>query len=284
MGVPYAEVIGDPIAHSKSPIIHGFWLEKLGIVGAYRRMLVSRGELPAFLAARRSDPDWRGCNLTMPHKQDALALIGAVDSAAERIGAVNTVVPEGLTPETGFNTDAAGFLEPLRPLLAQRHLFKMARVLGAGGAARAVVDALRGAGFALVVAARRVEEAQRLIDGHDPDFNHAVALEHFAEPTDFRFDDRRGILDLVVNTTPLGMAGKPPLALDFSHVPPGALIYDIVYNPLETPLLAEARARGHQTIDGLSMLIGQAAVAFEHFFGAPAPRQFDAELRERLTR
>ncbi|HEX8585901.1 MAG TPA: shikimate dehydrogenase [Allosphingosinicella sp.] len=284
MGVPYAEVIGDPIAHSKSPLIHGFWLEKLGIVGDYRRTLVSRGELPAFLAARRSDPDWRGCNLTMPHKQDALALIGAVDSAAERIGAVNTVVPEGLTPETGFNTDAAGFLEPLRPLLAQRHLFKMARVLGAGGAARAVVDALRGAGFALVVAARRVEEARRLIDGHDPDFNHAVALEHFAGATDFRFDDRSGILDLVVNTTPLGMTGKPPLALDFSHVPPGAVIYDIVYDPLETALLAEARARGHQGIDGLSMLIGQAAVAFEHFFGAPAPRRYDAELRERLTR
>ncbi|HEY0085676.1 MAG TPA: shikimate dehydrogenase [Allosphingosinicella sp.] len=284
MGAPYAEVIGDPIAHSKSPVIHGFWLEKLGIVGDYRRTLVGRGELPAFLAARRADPDWRGCNLTMPHKQDVLALLNNLESAAERIGAVNTVVGEGVAPEIGFNTDAAGFLEPLEPLLAQRHLFKMARVLGAGGAARAVADALRGAGFALVVAARRVEEAQRLVDGHDADFNHAVALEHFAEPTDFQFDDRSGILDLVVNTTPLGMAGKPPLLLDFSHVPPGAVIYDIVYNPLETPLLAEARARGHQTIDGLSMLIGQAAVAFEHFFGAPAPRQYDAELRGRLTR
>ena len=284
MRVTYAEVIGDPIAHSKSPLIHAFWLEKLGIVGEYRRTLVSRGELPAFLAARRADPDWRGCNLTMPHKQDVLALLGAIDPASERIGAVNTVVAEGVEPETGFNTDAAGFLEPLCPLLAQRHLFKIARVLGAGGAARAVVDALRGAGFALVVAARRVEEAQRLVDGHDPDFNHAVALEHFAEPTDFQFDDRSGILDLMVNTTPLGMTGKPPLAIDFTHIPPGAVIYDIVYDPLETRLLAEARARGHQVIDGLSMLIGQAAVAFEHFFGASAPRRFDAELRERLTR
>ncbi|HEY7809796.1 MAG TPA: shikimate dehydrogenase [Allosphingosinicella sp.] len=283
MAFPYAEVIGDPVAHSKSPLIHGFWLGKLGIVGDYRRTQVTADELPLYLAARRTDPDWRGCNLTMPLKQTAVPLLSALDPAAARIGAVNTIVAEGAGPETGFNTDAEGFLEPLRPLLAERHLFRMARILGAGGAARAVVQALKGEGFALVVAARRAEEAARLVEGLDPHFNHAVALDHFADATDFAFDDRSQILDLVVNTTPLGMAGKAPLELDFSHVPPGAVIYDIVYDPLETPLIAEARRRGHLTIDGLAMLIGQAAAAFQHFFGAPAPREHDAELRAFLT-
>ena len=283
MGVPYAEVIGDPIAHSKSPVIHGFWLEKLGIEGEYRRTRVTPAELPAYFTSRRGDPHWRGCNLTMPHKQAAMALLTAVDPAAARIGAVNTVVRGSAGRDTGYNTDGPGFLEPLRPLLAERHLFRMARVLGAGGAARAVVDALRGAGFALVVAARRVEQAANLVQGLDPDFNHAVALAHFAGSTDFAFDDRAGILDLVVNTTPLGMTGRDRLPFHFSHVPPGAIVYDIVYDPLETPLLAEARRRGHRVVDGLDMLIGQAAIAFEHFFGARAPRQHDAALRERLT-
>ena len=284
MAAPFAEVIGDPIAHSKSPVIHGFWLERLCLDGEYRRTLVARDELAPYLASRRDDPDWRGCNLTMPHKQAVVPLLDAIHPAAERIGAVNTVVRGPGNGGIGYNTDADGFLEPLRPLLARRHLFRMARVLGAGGAARAVVDALRNAGFALVVAARRAEQAAALVQGLDPQFNHAVALSHFAHPTDFAFDDREGVLDLVVNTTPLGMSGKDALPFDFSHVPPGAVIYDIVYDPLETSLLAEARRRGHPTVDGLDMLIGQAAIAFRHFFGAPAPREHDAELRALLTR
>ena len=283
MGVPYAEVIGDPIAHSKSPIIHGFWLERLGIEAEYRRSRVESGDLERHLASRRDDPDWRGCNVTMPHKQTVMPLLNEIDPAAARIGAVNTIV-RSTGGSVGHNSDVGGFLEPLQPLLAQHHLFRMARIFGAGGAARAVAEGLRSSGFALVVAARRVEQAERLIGGLDADFNHAVALDHFAGPTDFSFDDREGILDLVVNTTPLGMAGKDPLALDFSHVPPGAVVYDAVYDPLETPLLAEARRRGHETIDGLSMLIGQAAIAFRLFFGAEAPREHDATLRELLTR
>ncbi|HZF94837.1 MAG TPA: shikimate dehydrogenase [Allosphingosinicella sp.] len=283
MGLPYAEVIGDPIAHSKSPVIHNFWLERLGIEAEYRRTRVGPGDLDGHLAARREDPDWRGCNVTMPHKQSVMPLLDDIDPAAARIGSVNTIV-RSTGGAVGHNSDVGGFLEPLQPLLAQRHLFRMARIFGAGGAARAVVDGLRSSGFALVVAARRIEEAEKLIAGLDGDFNHAVALDHFAGPTDFAFDEREGILDLVVNTTPLGMTGTEPLALDFSHVPPGAIVYDAVYDPLETPLLAEARRRGHETIDGLSMLIGQAAIAFELFFGAPAPREHDAALRELLTR
>jgi shikimate dehydrogenase len=113
--------------------------------------------------------------------------------------------------------------------------------------------------------------------------HHAVALSHFAEPTDFRFDDRKGLLDLVINATPAGMSGHGPLPLHWSHVPPGSIVYDLVYAPLETPLLAEARDRGHRVIDGLHMLIGQAAIAFAIFFGRPAPREHDAELRRLLT-
>jgi len=185
---------------------------------------------------------------------------------------------------TGYNTDAPGFLEPLQPLLADRHLFRMARILGAGGAARAIVAALADEGFTLVLAARDPAKARALLDELAPKGeHHAVDLAHFAPETDFAFDDRQGLLDLIVNASPLGMAGQPPLAFDFSHAPPGSVVYDIVTHPLNTPLLVEARQRGFPTVDGLSMLIGQAGAAFEKFFGAPAPREQDAQLREILT-
>jgi shikimate dehydrogenase len=281
--VPYAEVIGDPIAHSKSPLIHGYWLEKLGYRSDYRKTRIEPAELEAYFAERRGDADWLGCNVTIPHKQAVRACLDRLDPAAERIGAVNLVVREG-GQLVGYNSDAAGFLEPLRPLLVQRHLFRMARIIGAGGAARAVAHALWRQGFTIVIIARDAEKAEALRSEFDPAHSYVGALADLAFPTDFGFDDRQGILDLVVNTTSLGMTGQPPLQLDFSHVPPGAIIYDIVYAPIETPLLTEARARGLRTFDGLEMLVGQAAVAFEKFFGHPAPREHDAELRDLLTR
>jgi shikimate dehydrogenase len=159
----------------------------------------------------------------------------------------------------------------------------MARVLGTGGAARAIIAALSDAGFVIVLAGRDPAKAQALLDElAKGDDHHAVDLAHFAPATDFAFDDRKGCLDLVVNASPLGMAGQPPLAFDFSHAPPCSVIYDIVTHPLDTPLLQQARAAGFPAIDGLAMLIGQAAVAFEYFFGVAAPRGSDAELRERL--
>lgn len=283
--VPYAEVIGDPIAQSKSPAIHTFWLGKLGIDADYRACHVRPEELEAYVAARRADPDWRGCNVTMPHKQAIMPLLDAIDPQARRIGAVNTVVRDPSGTLTGYNTDAAGFLEPLLPLLAESHLYRMARILGAGGAARAIVAALADHGFTLVLAARDPAKARALLDELAPKGeHHAVDLAHFAPETDFAFDDRSQLLDLIVNASPLGMAGQPPLAFDFSHAPPGSVVYDIVTHPLETPLLAEARRRGFPVIDGLAMLIGQAAAAFEKFFGQPAPRGDDAELRGILTR
>ena len=278
----YAEVIGDPIAQSKSPVIHRSWLRQLDIAADYRATAVERDGLAEYLAARRTDPHWRGCNVTMPHKQAILAHLDRLYPSAETIGAVNTVVPES-GALVGYNTDAGGFLEPLGRDLAQAHYFRMARVLGTGGAARAIVAALAQEKFVIVLAGRDPRKAQAILDEIDPaGEHHAVDLAHFADPTEFAFDDRAGCLDLIVNASPLGMRGQPPLAFDWSHAPPGAIAYDIVTDPVQTTFLADARAAGHRTIDGLAMLIGQAALAFEKFFGVAAPRQHDAELRASL--
>lgn len=281
---PYAEVIGDPIAHSKSPAIHNFWLEKLGAAPTYRAQHVLSDKLGDYIKSRRSDPEWRGCNITMPHKQAVIDLADRLDPVATQIGAINTLVREG-DQLIGYNTDAVGFLEPLRGELSQEHYFRMARVLGTGGASRAIVAGLAGQGFTIVLAGRNPDKARSILEEVAPKGqHHAVHLDHFAEPTNFAFDDRDGCLDLVVNASPLGMRGQSELAFDWSHAPPGAIAYDIVTDPLDTALLRNARAAGHQTLDGLNMLIGQAAAAFEKFFGQAAPREHDAQLRELLTR
>lgn len=282
-GDAYAEVIGDPIAQSKSPAIHGFWLAEQGIAADYRAVHVCAEGLGDYIRTRRTDPDWRGCNVTMPHKQAVMPLLDRIDPLAARIGAVNTVVRGQDGALTGYNTDAAGFLEPLQGDLAQTHYFRMARVLGTGGAARAIVAALAGQGFTLVLAGRDPGKARALLDELAPaGEHHAVDLAHFAAPTDFAFDDRAGCLDLVVNATALGMEGQPPLAFDWSHAPPGSIAYDIVTAPLETEFLRGGRAAGFRTVGGLAMLIGQARHAFDKFFGVPPPRGDDDRLIARL--
>ena len=281
-GRPYAQVIGDPIAQSKSPMIHGFWLEKLGIDADYSAERVPSGTLQDYISRSLKDPHWVGCNVTMPLKHEALEQSDIAHSVARRIGVSNTL----LRTENGlgaFNTDAAGFLEPLRDELSKQHYFRMARILGTGGAARAIVTALYDEGFTLVLAGRNPAKAQAMLNELAPEGqHHAVHLDHFAKATTFAFDDREGCLDLIVNASPLGMRGQPELAFDWSHAPPGAIAYDIVTDPIDTAFLKNARKAGFATIDGLNMLIGQAAIAFEKFFGAPAPREHDAELRERL--
>ena len=283
--IPYAEVIGDPIAQSKSPAIHGFWLEKLGIAGAYGRCHVRPGELGGYLEAARTRENWRGCNVTMPHKQAIIPLLDRLDPLAARIGAVNTVIREADGTLTGYNTDAPGFLEPLEPMLGRAHLFRMARVLGTGGAARAIVAALAERGVVIVLAGRNPGKARALLDELDPKGEHHVApLDHFADETDFAFDDRAGCFDLVVNASSLGMTGQPPLRFDMSHAPPGSIFYDIVTSPLDTDFLKAARAAGFRTVDGLSMLIGQADHAFRRFYGENPPRgpELDVALRQRI--
>ena len=280
----FAEVIGDPVAQSKSPIIHRFWLERLGLAGDYRRAKVTGSELPGYLQAARANPAWRGCNVTIPHKQAVTRSLDRLDPLAARIGAANIVVPEHGTL-VGYNSDAPGFLAPLRTLLARRHLLRTARIFGTGGAARAIAHALAGEGFHLILIGRDEARAAALARDFASADVHVAALERFAAPLAFDWGDMDGRLDLVINATSLGMTGQPPLPLHWSHVPPGAIVYDAVYAPLETPLLAEARARGHVTLDGLSMLIGQARSAFRHFFAAdpPADAASDAALRAMLT-
>ena len=281
---PLAQVIGDPIAHSKSPVIHGFWLEKLGIQGDYTRAHVAAADLGDYVAKSKADECWVGCNVTMPHKQAIIPLLDALDPLAQRLGAVNTVVHEADGSLKGFNTDAEGFLEPLRPVLGEQHLFRMARIIGTGGASRAIIAALADRGFTLVVAGRNPEKARALLDELAPKGeHHAIHLDHFAQATDFAFDDREGCLDLIVNASSLGMNGNPPLPFDWSHAPPRSIAYDIVTSPAETELLKTARGAGHQVINGFAMLIGQAATAFEKFYGTPPPREYDAELIGLLT-
>lgn len=279
MSRAYAEVIGDPIIQSKSPAIHGFWLAHLGIDADYRASKVDTCDLREFMNTRRTDPDWRGCNVTMPHKQAVIHFLDRLDPLAASVGAVNTIVPEdgGLV---GYNTDVPGFLEPLRPLLDKIHYFRMARVLGTGGAARAIVKGLANEKLVIVLAGRDPSKARALLDELDPaGEHHAASITHFADPTDFVFGDRETCLDLVVNASSLGMTGQPPLTFDLSHAPPGSIFYDIVTSPLDTAFLQSARAAGFRTVDGLSMLIGQADHAFRRFFGALPPRDLDAALR-----
>ncbi len=216
----------------------------------------------------------------MPHKREVVPLLGKLDPFAARIGAVNTIV-SGDAELSGHNTDAPGFFEPLRPHLADE-AYRFAYVIGTGGAARAICDSLYHEDFLIFSISRDpVKAGRELADylGRDEDF--LLALDDLV-PGDFRPVDPE-VFSVIVNATPLGMAGNPPLALGWSGFYANAIAYDIVTVPVDTAFLGEARTRGLRTIDGLAMLIGQAAVAFEMFFGQPAPREHDAELRALLA-
>jgi shikimate dehydrogenase len=269
MTSPYAEVIGDPIAHSKSPVIHGFWLDALDIAGEYRKAHVKPEELGAYLDSRRDDPAWRGCNVTIPHKQAVLDLVEDRGGIRDSIGAVNTVVRGEDGVLVGTNTDAGGFYAPIAGLdLDGGH----AVVIGAGGAARAILFALSKVGIGRVtILNRNVLKAAALLS--------SFGIKGDALPLNAKLP----AADLLVNASALGMTGQPPLTLDLSPLPEHAVVYDAVYAPLETDLLAQARERDLDTVDGLEMLIGQAALAFELFFGAEPPRDRDDELRALLT-
>lgn len=265
----FAEVIGDPIAHSKSPMIHGFWLDALGIAARYEKMLVSAEGLGDYFAARRDDPDWRGCNITVPHKVAALEHVPDPGGVRDTIGAINTVFRGEDGALIGTNTDAAGFYAPLAEFDLEG---APVAVIGAGGAARAVLFALARAGVERVTILNRSPlKAMGLLS--------TFGLKGDAVPLDAPIPP----VALLVNASSLGMAGQPPLDVDLANLPDDAVVYDAVYAPLETQLLKAARARGLETVDGLEMLIGQAALAFELFFGEAPPRERDAELRALLT-
>lgn len=265
----YAEVIGDPIAQSKSPLIHRFWLEALGIDADYRAHRVESADLAAYFDARRDDPAWRGCNITLPHKIAALDHVGDPGGVRGSIGAINTVFRNEDGDWIGTNTDAAGFYAPLGDTELEG---ARALVIGSGGAARAVLFALSRMGVgAVTLMARNPLKGAGLLAGFGLK-GDVVDLSAPVPP-----------VDLLVNASPLGMTGQVALSIDLTPLPDDAIVYDIVYSPVETKLLAQARRRELATIDGLEMLIGQASAAFTLFFGAEPPRNRDAELRARLT-
>ncbi len=302
MAVPYAEVIGDPIAHSKSPLIHKFWLEKLRLVCDYRRCHVRAEQLAGYIAERRADPAWRGCNVTMPHKMAVRAFVDSLEEAIREVEAVNTVVRGGDGQLFGANTDIVGVSAPLgrfpfRPGWSRTEAgsethYGIASIVGAGGAARAAAQGVMAAGYIPSFFNRTVARAEELSDifrGH-PDNGFALdrlvgpytKLPHYPGYSGTP-DQRRYSHHVILNASAMGMAGNPPLPIDLAGYPPDTIVFEMVYVPLETPLLRQARALGLRTIDGLEMLVAQAAAAFELFFGAPAPRQHDAELRALLA-
>lgn len=268
---PFAEVIGDPIEHSKSPIIHGFWLERLGIAAGYRATQVRREELQSYLAARRRDPRWRGCNVTMPLKLDALMQADERVDGAVQVGATNCLIPrEGEL--VALNTDVAG-VAAVVVRLARLRPTATVTVLGTGGAARAVLVALKTLGTSnIVVQARNRAEAQSL----------ARQFQLALPPLPFDAPVRT---DGLVNATPLGMSGSEPLVIDLSEMPRGGWVFDLVTSPNPTALVVEAERRGLAASGGLPMLVEQAAAAFPLFYGAQPPREAadDGELYRRLA-
>ena len=269
MTCPYADVIGDPIGHSKSPAIHKFWLGKLRIVGDYRPAHVRADGLADYIATRRADPAWRGCNITLPHKTAIMDHVDDPGDVRGSIGAMNTVFRQPDGSVIGTNTDAAGFFAPIAGFALDD---VPVAVVGTGGAAHAVLFALSKAGVGPVTILAR-----------NPLKGAAILARFGLKGQSQAIDTRLPPVALLVNATQLGMVGQPPLVLDLSVLSDDALVYDLVYAPLRTPLLAAAERRGLAIVDGLDMLIGQAAIAFELFFGKAAPRAHDAELRTMLT-
>ncbi len=255
---PRACVVGWPIAHSRSPLIHSFWLRSLGIDGVYDRVAVRPGEFAEF-AEGIGRAGLIGANVTVPHKEAAFLACGRLTANAGDLGAVNTLWREK-GELCGDNTDVVGFLANLdEQAPGWRDETQNADVIGAGGAARAVIQALISAGTErIVIVNRTVDRAERLA----PRFARAVRAAPWSVLPPLLTD-----ADLLVNATSLGMTGQPALEIDLDPLGARAIVADIVYVPLETPLLTAARLRGLRAINGLGMLLHQAAPGFERWFG-----------------
>ena len=271
-----AGIMGWPVAHSRSPLLHGFWLAETGTDGAYVPLPVRPENLERAL---RALPllGFRGCNLTIPHKQAALLVADRVDPQARRIGAINTIVVGADGSLEASNTDIYGFRENLYECAPEWNpLAGAAVVLGAGGSARAVVAALIDAGVSEIRIVNRTKSRATTLAADLAVSGRRITVHPWPMA--------RGLLDgagLLVNTTSLGMSGEPGLDLDLSPLPLTAPVVDIVYVPLETALLAAARRRGHPVVDGLGMLLHQGRPGFEAWFGARV--QVSAALRAAIT-
>ncbi|MBV8765228.1 MAG: shikimate dehydrogenase [Hyphomicrobiales bacterium] len=274
-------VIGDPVAHSRSPLVHGFWLAELGIEGSYGREQVSDEALAPFIRGLR-ERGYVGCNVTLPHKEAAFHLMHETTELARSLAAVNTIWFDEEGRLHGDNTDVHGFIANLdQEAPGWRKATKTALVLGAGGAARAVVMGLAICGVERVIVANRSTHRTDALVAGLPRVVQAVRLD--------RLPQLLPQIDLLANTTSLGMVGQPHHAFTLETLKPNALVTDIVYVPLETELLREARLRGHPTVGGLGMLLHQAAPGFEHWFGKrpsvgeALQRHVAADIRARVA-
>lgn len=257
-----AGIVGWPVSHSRSPRLHGYWLRQLEIDGVYVPLPVRPESFPSAIRGLR-DSGFAGLNVTIPHKVAAFDVCDRVDPSAQRAGAVNTLsFVDGQI--TGSNTDGRGFIASVQALGIEM-AGRRALVLGAGGASRAIAAALLDLGVAVTVANRTQDRAEQLA-GILPGLHVLPWTERNAALDGF---------ELLVNATSLGMTGQPALELSLDSASPALVVCDIVYVPLETPLLAAARTRGLQTVDGLGMLLHQAVPGFHSWFGV-LPRVDDA--------
>jgi shikimate dehydrogenase len=250
-------VIGWPVEHSRSPLIHGYWIKKHQLNAEYRREAVPPEKFADFIS-HLAERGYVGANVTIPNKEAARALSRA-DVRAETVGAANTLWLDGATLRS-TNTDVEGFINNLDATTpGWNRGLETVVVLGAGGTARAVVYGLSERGIGRIhVVNRTLERAKALSDAFGPRVRPV------------RWEELGGLMSgagLLVNTTSLGMAGAPPLKINISKLPASAVVADVVYAPLETALLAAARARGLRTVDGLGMLLHQAVGGFERWFG-----------------
>jgi len=270
-----AGVMGSPISHSLSPRLHGYWIKKYGLDARY----LAREVKPEILEQTLKDlprlcleqgERFRGTNLTIPLKEKALEIVDILEPSAEKIGAVNTVIVAEDGKLIGRNTDGIGFRDSLAEKVDVAS-FKGATslVLGAGGAAKAIVYALQEMGFSKILITNRTEARAQELVNHSGGATNSIK---WSEKETYLRD-----VDLLVNTTSLGMAGQPSLEISLEGLKTGAVVTDIVYVPLKTDLLLEAEKRGHVAVDGLGMLLHQAKAGFEAWFGVKV--EVDADLR-----
>ena len=251
-------VIGHPIGQSKSPLIHGYWIKQNGLIANYGALDIAPNSFEYELRELVERHGYSGFNITIPYKERAMALCDELDDSAKTIGAVNTIHAKG-GRLIGYNTDSIGFLENLKHETGTDHFAGTAVVLGAGGAARGVIDALLKAGFEHITLTNRTREKADELQDMAPGKIKVVS-----------WDERAQALagaDLLVNTTSLGMAGQPPLELNLANLPTSAIVCDIVYKPLMTDLLHAAKKQGNKTVTGIGMLLYQAQEAFEIWTG-----------------
>jgi shikimate dehydrogenase len=253
-----AGVIGFPISHSRSPLIHGYWLKKLGIVGSYDKTAVPPEDLHQFIATLR-EGERVGANVTLPHKETAISFVDEPDDRVRRIGALNTIWREGGKLHA-TSTDGPGFLASFQQTLSQHEIAgRPVVILGAGGSVRAITDELLRSGVDHISIWNRTHSRAEALARHFGSAVHAI--------DGMQLPKTLSSTHLLINTTSAGLKGEAGLEIPWANVNPSAAVADIVYTPLITPFLQAANARGHAIVPGLGMLLHQAVVGFEKWFG-----------------